>query len=90
MKKVVLSFLIHILLIIVFFIIYYILGESEFVNVATTKATPMTFLNLATSIQAGVGLSTLLPNTEWCQFLTGLQQFIGMGLNVFIYWWVFR
>ena len=90
MKRVILSFSLHIILISIFAIIYYAFGEKEFVSTATSKATLVTFLNLATTIQAGVGFSTLLPNTELLQFIVMVQQLIGLGLNVFIYWFLFR
>jgi hypothetical protein len=70
------AFAFHFLTVVIFAIIYYSISSEHFVSISGSK-TPLTFIdyfNLSITIQASVGLSSILPSTNLAKTLTIIQQ----------------
>lgn len=71
------SFLFHIFCILIFTIIYYFISDTNFEPVKRgDKIGFFDYLALSTSIQAGVGLTTVYPTTNVAKIVLTLQQFL--------------
>ncbi len=92
MKYVISSFLFHLVVILVFSLIYYTIDHRNFKFTDSLMRHPsyVDFLSLSTTIESGVGLSTLSPNTQLSSFLLILQQFFLIGTNVLIVYVIFK
>jgi len=87
MQKIFNSFVAQLFFILLFSFIYSVIGEENYNNSSHTPPGYISYLNLATTIQAGVGFSSLMPNSPLVDFILILQQMISMGLNIIIYWY---
>jgi hypothetical protein len=88
MKKVYNSFFAHVFLTIFFSFVYLILGDDvNFKKSSDNVPNYITYLNLSTTIEAGVGVSSLIPNSNILEIVLIIQQFLSMGLNIIIYWY---
>jgi hypothetical protein len=77
MKIVVRTVLFHILCIIVFSFIYYLLSEDFENHLGNKKYNSLIdFISLSTTIQAGVGFSNLLPIDCYGKLAVTIQQII--------------
>ena len=87
MRKVYNTLLAHLTIIIIFSTLYYVIGEDKYKFFSDTdrEASYLTYLNLATTIQAGVGVSSVLPNSASSQILVITQQLIQIGLQAILY-----
>ena len=78
---------IHMLAILIFAIIYTILPINSFVFTdAKKQGNPslLDYLNLSTTTQAGVGITTVTPNSDIAIILSTLQQILMITKNIFI------
>ena len=92
MEHVLASFFFHVFFAIIFSLIYYWIGVSNFQFSADNYRQPTytDFLSFSTSIQAGVGISNLNPNTELCNIILTIQQFLLIATNVFLVYIIFK
>lgn len=79
-KAVIFSFL----CIIIFGFLYESMGDKHFHNERKNNMSLIDYLFLSTTIQAGVGLSDVYPNSNIAKILMIFQQFIMISANVFI------
>ena len=86
------SFLFHILFAIVFSIVYYSIDTGNFMFSTSENRQPsyIDFLSLSTSIQSGVGISNISPNTQLSNLLLMVQQALLIATNVFIVYIIFK
>jgi hypothetical protein len=94
-KHIISTFCFHVFFALLFSVIYYQVGESGFELTASStknkrRAGFMDYLALSTSIQAGVGISNLSPNTELSSLLLTIQQFFLIAANVFVVYVLFK
>lgn len=87
MKKIYNSFLAHLFFTLFFSFIYLALDDSNFKKFSDSEPNYITYLNLSTTIEAGVGISSLIPNSTILESIMILQQLTSMGLNIIIYWY---
>ena len=81
------SFAAHMFFVILFSFLYFIAGENNYKFLADFTPNYITYFNLALTIQAGVGFSALVPNSQLIEILLIFQQTISMGINIIIYWY---
>jgi len=83
MRLAIKSVLFNIVAIILFSVIYF-LFKIEFENFSNkNKITYLDLLLLSTTIQAGVGISTINPITSTTKILTIIQQILMISTHVF-------
>ena len=87
MKKIYNSFLAHLFFTLFFSFIYLALDNNNFKKLSDPIPNYITFLNLSTTIQAGVGVTSLIPNSNLLELVMITQQLVSMGLNIIIYWY---
>ena len=81
------SFAAHMFFVFVFSFLYYVIGESNYSFLGTFTPNYITYFNLALTIQAGIGFSALVPNSEIVEIILICQQIIALGINIIIYWY---
>ena len=87
MKYVIRAAIFQFMCIIIFAVIYWTFKEqfsSEHIGDFPKKGTIIDVLALSTTIQAGVGISDIYPNTQLTNFLVMFQQFIMICANIFL------
>ena len=87
MKKIYNSFLAHLFFTLFFSFVYLALDDSNFKKFSDSEPNYITYLNLSTTIEAGVGISSLIPNSTLLECIMIIQQLISMALNIVIYWY---
>lgn len=84
MKLVLRTLLFHLICIITFGIIYWMLARDFTFISNKTNPKLIDCLFLSTTIQAGVGLSDLNPDTVLTKLILMIQQFIMISTNIFL------
>jgi hypothetical protein len=85
MKRVYQIFLYNIMMIVLFTLTYYLIGNEHFVNLNGKKHVEfIDCLFLATTIQCGVGLSDINTVTTLSKLLTIFQQMTMLGNTIFM------
>ncbi len=91
MKIILYGVLFHISCLVVFTYIYFSLYETSFENIIEEqrKNIPMNIklmdcFYFATTVEAGVGLTSLQPTTNLAKFLVCIQQILMIIANIFI------
>lgn len=87
MLQIVNSFIAHMFFVFVFSFLYFIIGEHNYKFLGDFEPNYITYFNLAITIQAGIGFSSLVPNSQLIEILLIFQQAIAMGINIIIYWY---
>ena len=91
MKRVIKTVAVHLFFIIIFAIFYYYFSKHfekntpnkcKKYNCATEVNTLIDFLFFSTTIQAGVGISDVLPNSIYGKMLMIMQQLIMISIHV--------
>lgn len=91
-KYVISTLLFHIFFAVLFSFVYYWIGEKDF-DLSTNVNRPtayIDYLSLSTSIQAGVGISNLKPNTKLSNLVLTIQQFLLIATNALIVYVIFK
>ena len=84
MKKVFQTVTFHFVCIVIFTLLYSILS-SHFEKMSNEKEPELIdYLFLGTTIQAGVGYTSLTPITPLAKFIMIFQQFLMLSINVFL------
>ena len=81
------SFVAHMFFVFIFSFLYFIIGENNYKFLCDFTPNYITYFNLALTIQAGIGFSALVPNSQLIEILLIFQQAIAMGINIIIYWY---
>lgn len=87
MKYVIRAAIFHFICIILFATLYWSFKdqfESQHIGDFKKKGTIIDVLSLSTTIQAGVGLTDIYPNTQLTNFLIMFQQFVMICTNIFL------
>jgi hypothetical protein len=87
MKIIIKSVFFHFLCIFIFFLIYLNISDN-FKNILNNKNTFIDLLLLSTTIQAGVGISNLIPITSYSKLMMIIQQFIKISTNVITFYFL--
>jgi hypothetical protein len=82
MKLVLRTLFFHFLNILIFTIIYYSYSEQFYLSEYNNNKSIYDFILLATTIQAGVGISHLFPVTSFSKIIITLQQWIMLCTHV--------
>jgi hypothetical protein len=84
MKKVFQTIIFHFTCIVIFTLIYYIFS-SHFEKMSNEKKPELIdYFFLGTTIQSGVGYTSLTPITPLAKFIMMIQQFLMLSVNVFL------
>jgi hypothetical protein len=88
MKNVFRTFLFHLMCIAIFTVVYYFqhthfINNKENENERISKPNLIDFIELSTTLQAGVGLTDLSPTTTTAKILTIIQQLIMISTHIF-------
>ena len=86
MKLVLRTLLFHLICIITFGIIYWMMSKQFSLIINGENPKLIDFLFLSTTIQSGVGLSDLNPMTTISKIVLIIQQFIMISTNVFLFY----
>lgn len=87
MRKVIQLFLYNICIIVLFTIIYYMIGSKHFENLkGKNETTLLDCIFFATTIQSGVGLSDINTTTKLAKILAIIQQLTMLGNTIFMYY----
>ena len=81
------SFIAHMFFVFVFSFLYFIIGENNYKFAGDFTPDYISYFNLALTIQAGIGFSNLVPNSQLIEILLIFQQTFAMGINIIIYWY---
>lgn len=81
MKLVIRTFIFHLLCIIIFALLYLLFSEDLNTN-EDNKKTFLDFLLLSTTIQAGVGISSLYPISYYTKIIFIIQQLMMLLTHV--------
>jgi|LauGreDrversion4_2_1035121.scaffolds.fasta_scaffold01521_2 hypothetical protein len=85
MKLVLRTLFFHFLCICLFAVVYWsVKNEFHYVIHENHKFTIIDFILLSTTVQAGVGFSSITPISSFSKLLMILQQFIMISTNVFL------
>ena len=87
MKQIFNSFMAHMFFVFLFSFLYFAIGENNYKFLGDFAPDYITYFNLAITIQAGIGFSSLVPNSQLIEILLIFQQAIAMGINIIIYWY---
>ncbi len=87
MKAIFNSFMAHMFFVFLFSFLYFIIGEHNYKFLSDIPPNYITYFNLALTIQAGIGFSSLVPNSQLIEILLIFQQTFAMGINIIIYWY---
>jgi hypothetical protein len=87
MKKVIQLFLYNLVIIAVFAVLYYMIGDEHFENLkGDNKTTALDSLFLATTIQSGVGLADINTVTPLSKTLAIIQKLSMLGNTIFMFY----
>ncbi len=85
MKVVLQTFILNLGLIVFFSLFYFILPEGSFKTTNDVYvAKYIDCFTFSTTIQAGVGITTMTPNTDFAKLLVSCHQICLIGLNVIL------
>lgn len=97
MKEVFASVIFNFFCIFIFFIIYLYLKDEFIINIVDNKNAKskneiqiVDCMLYATTIQAGIGLTSIMPNTFLTKFITIIQQYIMLASYILILYFFFR
>jgi hypothetical protein len=86
MKLVLRTLLFHLICIITFGVIYWMMSNHFSLVLNGDNPKLIDFIFLSTTVQAGVGLSDLNPLTTLSKLVLIIQQFIMISTNVFLFY----
>jgi hypothetical protein len=90
MKQIFTAILLNFISILIFCIIYiflkddFIYNESDKINNLNNKIQIIDIIMYTSTIQSGVGLTNLMPNSFRAKFFTIMQQYVMISFNFFI------
>lgn len=80
----------------IFTLVYFLLYDNNFDNIVQGDSKPipindqfMDCFYFSTTVAAGVGLTSLQPNTNMAKFIICIQQFLMIIANIFILYFSF-
>ena len=83
MKYVFRALVFHISCILLFFTIYWYLGDHFLRDKTKGEATTIDYLLLSTTVQAGVGISDIYPVSYFGKIALIIQQFVMLSSHIF-------
>ena len=84
MQRVLQTVVFHFTCIVLFTLLYFYLSDHFDKMNNETRPELIDYFFLGTTIQAGVGYTSLTPNTTLVKFIMILQQFFMLSINVFL------